>query len=165
MTNAKIDLMAPEWQMEDAYGDIRSPRYEASVAEALEAVKNLEADTVVINPEPDVHHPAGRWLDKPCKIFVVMVADGADLAPHGTPCLVESRCLRALKLESVHKRRGAFQLQSEAAVVDGLYSFIGDIVDGHSAVDSELQANIAVGRLNRVGCSRQRRIHEYRLVS
>ena len=47
MTNAKIDLMAPEWQMEDAYGDIRSPRYEASVAEALEAVKNLEADTVV----------------------------------------------------------------------------------------------------------------------
>ena len=28
MTNAKIDLMAPEWQMEDAYGDIRSPRYE-----------------------------------------------------------------------------------------------------------------------------------------
>ena len=115
-----------------------------------------EADTVVINPEPDVHHPAGRWLDKPCKIFVVMVADGADLAPHGTPCLVESRCLRALKLETVHKRRGAFQLQSEAAVVDGLYSFIGDIVDGYAAVDSELQANIAVGRLNRVGCSRQR---------
>ena len=47
MTNAKIDLMAPEWQMEDAYGDIRSPRYEASVAEALEAVKNLETDTAV----------------------------------------------------------------------------------------------------------------------
>ena len=47
MTNAKIDLMAPEWQMEDAYGDIRSPRYEASVADALEAVKGLEADNVV----------------------------------------------------------------------------------------------------------------------
>ena len=47
MTNAKIDLMAPEWQMEDAYGDIRSPRYEASVAEALEAVRNLETDTAV----------------------------------------------------------------------------------------------------------------------
>ena len=47
MTNTKTNLMAPEWQMEDAYGDIRSPRYEASVAEALEAVKNLEADAVV----------------------------------------------------------------------------------------------------------------------
>ena len=47
MTNTKTDLMAPEWQMEDAYGDICSPRYEASVAEALDAVKNLEADAVV----------------------------------------------------------------------------------------------------------------------
>ena len=47
MTNAKIDLMAPEWQMEDAYGNIRSPRYEASVADALEAVKNLETDSIV----------------------------------------------------------------------------------------------------------------------
>lgn len=40
-------LAAPAWQMEDAYGDLRSPRYEASVAEAEKAVAALEASTAV----------------------------------------------------------------------------------------------------------------------
>ena len=85
-----------------------------------------------------------------------MVADRAYLAPHGAPGLVESGCLRALKLEAVHEAGGVFQLQAEAAVVDGFHALIGDVVDGYSTVDSELKADIAVGRLHRVGCGRQR---------
>lgn len=42
MTQQEFDLQAPEWQMEDAYGDIGSERYEASFIRAVQAVEALE---------------------------------------------------------------------------------------------------------------------------
>ena len=62
-----------------------------------------QAHSVVVDAEADGDMPLGGILQQVDGQFVVMVADGGRLAPHGFPGLVEGAGLRVGHREAIHQ--------------------------------------------------------------
>ena len=71
-----------------------------------------EPEAIVVKAKADADSPVVLRLMERHGQLVVMVADGANLAPDGLPSLVESSCLRLLELETFAQRE-ALRLEAQ----------------------------------------------------
>ena len=137
-----------------------------------------EAESVVEKTEADVHEPIVLRLFETHEQFVVVVANAALLAQHGLPSLVEAVVFVAHQLEAAEAvcatlgflvvggrgldfRKVVFlavvglEFVAEMGGGDDGSAVYGEGVGGSSAVDAEVEFQLAVGRGDLLRCGRE----------
>ena len=124
-----------------------------------------QSHAVVVDTKTDKDVAVGGRLAERDGQFVVVIADGRCLAPHGFPSLVKRSGLGVFNGEAPHEVGlvhslggvlGLGQFQSETRRLDHRPVLVAHLVGGHTVCESEFHGHIAVGRHHRLGGGRQR---------